>query len=398
MKTIRPARRIASLKGYAFAEVKTRVAKLRAQGYDVIDFGVGDPTVPTPPLVREACKRAVDARAASGYPSYEGSPELRRAIAAWLERRFGVALDPDTEITATIGAKEAVCHFQEAVVDPGDVVLCPSPGYPPYVRGAFLAEGRPHHVPVWRESGMLPDLGRVPDDVARRARLLWFCNPNAPTGRCASLDELAAIHAWAAAHDTVLASDEAYIDFYYDREPPPSMLQVSRDGVIAFFSLSKRSAMTAYRVGFAAGDRRLVELLRTVKTNVDSGVPWFVEDAAAAALGDEAHVASMRDLYHRNRDTLCAALARAGLEPCRPEGAIYVWQRVPEGMTSLEFAQRLLEPPLPIVVTPGSWIAEPLDDGVTNPGEGYVRMALVPPPERVERAAEHIATMALGPR
>lgn len=396
METIRPSRRLASLRGYAFAELKARVSKLQAEGYDVIDFGVGDPTVPTPPIVREACKRAVDARATAGYPCYEGSPELRRAAARWLQRRFGVELDPDTEITATIGAKEAVCHFQEAVIDPGDLVLCPSPGYPPYVRGAILAEGRPHHVPVWDRSAMLPDLGRVPDDVARRARLLWLCHPNAPTGRCASLEELAAIRAWASERGVILASDEAYIDFYYDRDPPPSMLQVSRDGVIAFYSLSKRSAMTAYRVGFAAGDRRLIEALRTVKTNVDSGVPWFVEDAAAAALDDEEHVDQMREFYRRNRATLCAALARAGLEPCAPEGAIYIWQRVPAGMTSLEFAQRLLQPPLPIVVTPGSWLSETLDDGTTNPGEGYVRLALVPPPDRVERAAEHLATMDLG--
>lgn len=389
---IRPAPRIAALTGYAFAEIGRRVDELREAGVEVVDFGVGDPTVPTPPLVREACKRAVDVHAASGYPRYEGSKALRAAAAAWIERRFSVSLDPGAEVTSTIGSKEAVFNFHEGLVAPGDVVLCPSPGYPPYVRGTLFAEGRPYHVPVWAESGFLPDLDRVPEEVARRARLLWVCSPHAPTGRCLSLDELRRVYEWAAARGIVVASDEAYADFYYDREPPPSMLQVSTDGVIAFYSLSKRSAMTAYRVGFAAGDERLVKVLRSVKTNLDSGTPWFVEEAAVAALSDEAHVEEMRAFYAANRALLCDALEAAGLPRSAPEGAIYVWQRVPDGTSALDFAKRLLEPPLAVVVTPGPWLAEPLDDG-TNPGEGYVRFALVPPSEQVRRAADLIASL-----
>jgi LL-diaminopimelate aminotransferase len=229
--------------------------------------------------------------------------------------------------------------------------------------------------------------------VAERARLIWVCHPHAPTGRCLSRQELANIYEWAARREIAVASDEAYTDFYYDREPPPSMLEVAREGVIAFFSLSKRSAMTGYRIGFAAGDSRLVGLLRSVKTNIDSGTPWFVEEAAIAALGDEEHVVAMRQAYARNRDILCDALAKAGLARSAPQGTIYVWQRVPEGMTSVDFALRLLEPPLAIVVTPGPWLAEPLADG-TNPGEGFVRFALVPPEGAVRRAAERIASLS----
>lgn len=398
METVRSALRLANLRGYAFAEIQNRVTELRDQGYEVIDFGVGDPTVPTPEIVRSACKRAVDDRATSGYPKYTGSMELRSAASRWLKRQFGLEFDAETEITSTIGSKEAIIHFHEAMVDPGDVVICPSPGYPPYVRGTILAEGEPYHVPVWDRSDMLPDLALVPDEVADRAALIWVCHPHAPTGRCAKRSELEQILSWARDRGIVVASDEAYIDFYFDREPPPSMLQLGREGVIAFFSLSKRSAMTAYRVGFAAGDHRLIELLRTVKTNVDSGVPWFVEDAAVAALDDEAHVDEMRRFYQHNRDVLCRAMTAAGLEPCTPEGTIYIWQRVPDGMTSLEFAQKLLEPPVPIVVTPGPWLAEPLDGDGINPGEGYVRMALVPPADLVERAAQRIASLDLGRR
>jgi LL-diaminopimelate aminotransferase len=381
------------LESYAFAELQGRVAELRSSGVEVVDFGVGDPTAPTPLVVREACKRAVDAHAASGYPRYAGSERFRRAAADWIDRRFRVRLDAEAEVTSTIGSKEAIFHFHQAIVAPGDVVLCPSPGYPPYVRGTVVAGGVPYQVPVCESSDWLPDLGRMSPGIGRKARLLWLCQPHAPTGRCATLDELSRLYAWAAERGIIVASDEAYTDFYYDREPPPSMLEVSRDGVIAFFSLSKRSAMTGYRVGFAAGDRRLVQLLRTLKTNMDSGTPWIVEEAATAALGDEQHVEQMRAVYGRNRTVLCDALQAAGMARCAPEGAIYVWQRLPSGVKSVDFALRLLEPPLALVVTPGPWIAEALEDG-TNPGEGYVRFALVPPEASVRRAAERIARLS----
>ncbi len=391
---IRPAKRVNALRGYAFAQLQARVAELRAAGHEVLDFGVGDPTVSTPETVRKACKAAVERRATAGYPRYSGNDEFRHAVVSWLQRRFGVKLDEDAEITSTIGSKEAVAHFPQGIVDPGDIVLCPSPGYPPYVRGTLLAGGTPYHVPVWDQSDMLPDLARVPDEIVARTRLLWFCHPHAPTGRCATLEELQRIYFWAAERGIPVASDEAYIDFYFDRPPPPSMLEVARDGVIVFFSLSKRSAMTGYRVGFACGDPRLIDLLRAVKTNVDSGTPWFVEDAATAALNDEEHVLAMRNMYAQNREALCQGLAAAGFQPCRPQGTIYIWQRVPAGITSLDFALRLLEPPMPIVVTPGPWISETLDDG-QYPGAGYVRFALVPPPNQVKKAGERLATLTL---
>ncbi len=392
------SKRVRSLGGYAFAEVDREVERLRERGIEPTDFGVGDPTDPTPEIVRRACQRAVDEHARSGYPSYIGSKAFREACAAWMERRFGVRLDPAAEICSSIGSKEAIFHFAEGFVDPGDVVLCPNPGYPPYYRGTLFAEGVPFPIPLRPEDGFLPDLeALVPADVARRARILWLNYPNSPSGRVAPPEYLERAVAWARRRGIIVCSDEAYSELYFTPDPPRSALEFGREGVVVFQSLSKRSAMTGYRVGFVAGDQRIVDVFKKVKTNVDSGTPNFVQEAAIAALSDESHVAAMRDEYRRRRDALCAGLARAGLDPCVPEGTIYVWQRLPAGVGSVEFARRLLAPEVAIVCTPGAWISQE-EPGGTNPGEGYVRFALVPSLEATRAAAEKLARLSLGGR
>ena len=392
---IRASRRIASTGAYAFAEVDAAAERLRAAGVDVIDFGVGDPTDPTPALVREAVKGAVDARARSGYPSYVGDPGFRAAAARWMEGRFGVALDPATEVTTTIGSKEAVFHFPLSLVDPGELVLIPSPGYPPYSRGTRFAGGEAWFYPVRREDGWLPRLDAIPDEVARRARLLWINYPNSPSGALAPLSFLEEAAAWCRARGIVLASDEAYSEFYFGTERPRSARETGKEGVVAFFSLSKRSYMTGWRIGWAAGDPRIVALFRKVKTNIDSGTPTFIQDAAAAALGDEAHVEAMRTEVRARRDVLCGALKAMGLPDCTPPATLYVWQRTPEGMSGVEFAKRLLDPEVAIVTTPGEWISDALADG-SNPGAGYVRFALVPSLEDTRRAGERLRRVRLG--
>jgi LL-diaminopimelate aminotransferase len=389
------SRRVRSIGGYAFAEVDREVEKLRERGIEPVDFGVGDPTDPTPEVIRRACRRAVDEHARSGYPSYVGSKPFREAVAGWMKRRFGVDLDPAREIASTIGSKEGVFHFHEGFVDPGDVVICPNPGYPPYYRGTLFAEGVPYPIPMRAEDSFLPDLEKVPEDVARRAKILWINYPNSPTGRVAPADYLGRAVSWARRRGIILCSDEAYSEIYFTPDPPRSALEFGKEGVIVFQSLSKRSAMTGYRVGFVAGDARIVDVFKKVKTNVDSGTPNFVQDAAIAALADEAHVAAMREEYRRRRDVLCEGLARAGLDPCVPEGTIYVWQRLPRGVSSVEFARRLLAPDAAIVCTPGAWISQVGPDG-TNPGEGYVRFALVPSLEATRAAAEKLARLSVG--
>lgn len=388
-----PSTRLQSIGGYAFAEVDREVERLRASGIEPTDFGVGDPSSPTPPRIRTACALGIERHAATGYPPYPGNLAFRRAVADWVQRRHGVGLDPETEVTSSIGSKEAIFHFAECFVNPGDVVIAPSPGYPPYKRGTLFAEGTTFYYPLTRENGFLPDLDGIPDAIADRARILWVNYPNSPSGRVIDRDAMARIVRWAAEREIILASDEAYSEIWFTEEPPPSALEFGRDGVVVFQSLSKRSAMTGYRVGWVAGDERIVAAFRKLKTNLDSGTPSFVQEAAIEALADETHVEAFRREYREKRDLLCEALVATGLPDCTPEGTIYVWQRAPEGVSGVDLARALLAADIACVVTPGEWISDPLPDGrggTSNPGAGHVRFALVPELASVRSAAERI--------
>ncbi|MBN2553871.1 MAG: aminotransferase class I/II-fold pyridoxal phosphate-dependent enzyme [Spirochaetales bacterium] len=387
------SQRLRGIGTYAFAEVDKKVEELKARGITPIDFGVGDPTAPTPQIVRRAAAEGLERRKSSGYPSYIGEAEFREAVAAWVERRFAVALDPQTEISSTVGSKEAVFNFHEGILDPGDVVLCPSPGYPPYTRGTLFAEGIPCQVPIRKEGNFLMDLSEIPEETARKAKLLWLNYPNSPSGATADQRYYREALEFARRYELIIASDEAYSEIYFG-DPPISILNVAREGVLVFNSLSKRSAMTGYRIGWVMGDPDLVANFRKVKTNIDSGTPTFIQDAAVAALSDEEHVLGFREQYRQKRDILCAALIAAGLEDCTPPATLYVWQKVPEGFSSLEFATRLLDEKTAIVTTPGDWICEPTAAG-ENAGQGYVRFALVPSIEDTRLAAERISRLRL---
>ncbi|MHC4548168.1 MAG: aminotransferase class I/II-fold pyridoxal phosphate-dependent enzyme [Planctomycetota bacterium] len=386
------AARIRSLPAYPFAVLSRKVAELRRAGIRPVDFGVGDPTLPTPAVVRERLKTAVDERAASGYPSYIGSPEFRAAACAWMRRTLDVDLDAETQVTTTIGSKEGIFNFPLGFVDAGDVVLCPSPGYPPYPRGTLFAGGTPYHLPLLRENRFLPDLEAVPAEIARQARILWLCYPNAPTGAVAPPGFFERAIAWGRANDIIVVNDEAYIDLYYG-ERPRSILKCGTEGVISFFSMSKRSAMTGWRIGWTAGDAGIISVFRDVKTNIDSGTPTFIQDAAVAGLEDETHVAEMRADYGAKRDLLAAVFDEIGLDACAPESTIHYWQRLPDGLDPLAFAQRLLDPEIAVVCTPGPWIAEECAGGV-NPGARYVRFSLVPSQEETRRACDAIRAHA----
>jgi len=386
---VEPSQKVQSIGSYAFAEVDKMVAKLRAEGIEPIDFGVGDPQDPTPDFIRDAVKRSVDERKTSGYPDYVGSKEYRTAIAEWVQKRFKISLDPEKEICSSLGGKECVFNFAQGFVNPGDIVLCPNPGYPPASRGAIFAGGRPVYLPLLEENDFLIDLEAIDKEIIKKAKILWINYPSNPTGAVATDDFFKRVIDFGHDNNIIIASDEVYADIYYEN-PPRSILEFSREGVVSVYSLSKRSNMTAYRVGWITGDEEIISIFKKVKTNIDSGTPWIVQDAAIAALQDETHVQEMRIKYKKKFDVLCAALSDVGLIVQPPKATFYLWQKGRPGESSLDFAKKLLSKNLAIVTTPGAWISKEID-GV-NPGEGFIRFAMVAPLEKVKEAADRIRT------
>jgi acetylornithine aminotransferase len=370
---------------YPFVRIEQAKREAAAAGVEIFDFGQGDPREPTDPLIREALAGAL--AETRGYPKAEGLPELREAIAGWIERRFGVAADPAAEIVPTYGSKEAIFSFAQVVVDPSsgkDTVLVTEPGYPVPERGALFAGARVVHVPLLEENGFLPDLDAVDDEVLERTAILWLNYPNNPTAAVApaALYERAA--SLAREHDFLLASDEAYTELWF-HDPPPSALQVSdRANVVVFNTLSKRSSMTGYRSGFVAGPRWVMDALRQFRPTVGTAPQEFVQRASVVAWGDEEHVVRAREVYARKREVLLGALDALGWRVAGSEATMYLWVETPAGENSEEFATRLLEHG--VVVAPGAYLGPS--------GEGYVRIALVPTIEDCERAAAILQGLA----
>ncbi len=387
---IKTSDKINSLSGYAFAEVDNEVAKLRQQGINPIDFGVGDPQDPTPEVIRKAAKKAIDKRASAGYPSYIGAEEFRSTISEWMKKRFNVALDPDKEITSSIGSKEAVFNFPEAFINPGDYVISPNPGYPPYERGTLFAEGKNFLYNLTEENDFFPELDKIPEEIVKKARILWVNYPNNPTTQTATKEFYKEVIDFGVDNDIIIASDEPYTENYYD-EKPISILEVGRKNVVVFQSLSKMANMTCYRVGWVCGDENVISVFKKLKTNIDSGTPTFLQDAAIAALRQDSYMDSLRKNYKIKRDLLIKAMTDAGLPNCMPKGTIYIWQKGPKGLSSVDFAKKFLDPEVAVVTTPGAWISK--DNKGINPGEGYVRFALVPTIEDCKKAAEKIKNM-----
>jgi succinyldiaminopimelate transaminase len=366
---------LSSLGAYPFVQLEEAKREAAGRGVELIDFGVGDPREPTPELVRRALIDALGET--STYPLAQGLPELRAAVAAWVSRRFGADLDPDREVIPTLGSKEAIFSLAQVVVDrraDRRLVAVPEPGYPVYERGALFAGAEPYAVPLREENAFLPELDAVPWE---RVAIFWVNYPNNPTGAVAPLDFYERLAALAREHDFVLASDEAYSELWFET-PPASALQLAdRRNVVVFNTLSKRSSMTGYRSGFAAGDPELIGAMRAFRPSVGTAPQEFVQRAAIAAWSDEEHVEATRERYRRKREILLDVLARKGLRVAGSGATMYLWVEVPAGESSESFAHRLLEHG--IVVAPGSYLGPA--------GEGYVRVALVPSLEDCRRAA-----------
>lgn len=369
---------------YLFAQIDAKRDALRAQGVDVISLGIGDPDQPTPDHIVDAMVAAIGDPKNHQYPDYAGSAAYRAACASWMEHRFGVEVDPQREVLALIGSKEGIAHLHTAFVDPGDYVLAPSIGYPVYSGGATLQSANTYFMPMREEDGFLADFSQVPDEVLGRAKIMFLGYPNNPTGACATEEYFDRAIAFCLEHDLLLAHDNAYCDICFDGYRAPSILERprARECCIEFFSLSKSYNMTGWRIAFACGNERAVSALGTVKNNLDSGQFTAVQDAAIAALtGSQDCVAELCALYGRRRDLVVGALRSIGVECNAPKATIYVWAKVPAGETSASFATRLLEK-AHVVVTPGS--------GYGPGGEGYIRISLTTPDDRLLEAAQRM--------
>jgi acetylornithine aminotransferase len=368
---------------YPFVRLNQAAAERRARGLEVIDFGMGDPREPTDPRIIQALRDGVRER--MGYPAAAGLPELREAVAAWVGRRFGVALDPDRQVIPTLGSKEAIFSFAQVVLDrPAgkDTVVVTEPGYPVSGRGAEFAGARVEALPLLEVNGFLPDLDAVPASTWERTALLWLNTPNNPTGAVAPLDVIGRAAELSRRHGFVLASDEAYSELWFD-VPPPSALQLDDlTGVVVFNTLSKRSSMTGFRSGFVAGDPELVAALRRFRPNVGTAPQEFVQRASVVAWSDEAHVERARAAYGRKRALVLDLFARTGVRDAGGPATMYLWVAAPAGETAEEHATRLLSHG--IVVAPGSFLGPS--------GEGYVRYALVPTEEECARAVQILET------
>lgn len=386
---IRAAQRMARIPPYLFAEIDRKVAAKRAAGVDVITLDIGDPDLPTPDVVVQAAARALHDPANHRYPSYYGLRSLRVAMAQWYGRRFGVELDPDAEVLPLIGSKEGIAHLPIALVDPGDVVLCPDPGYPVYVTGTIMADGEPYRLPLRADNGFLPDLAAIPGDVAKRARLLWLNYPNNPTAAVATDDFFHAAVAFCREHGVVLAHDAPYTEIAFDGYRAPSVLEYegAREVAVEFHSLSKTYDMTGWRVGMCVGNAEVVRLLGQVKTNVDSGVFQAVQIAAIAAMEEPAEELQRRNGVLRRRHVMVRdALAAIGVEVSLPRASFYLWAPVPAGFDSIGFAAHVLDE-VGVNVTPGV--------GFGPSGGGYFRVSVTAPDERVEEACARLRGLRL---
>ncbi|MGE5587179.1 MAG: LL-diaminopimelate aminotransferase [Clostridia bacterium] len=382
---IQEARRITNLPPYLFAEVDRQIARVRERGVDVISLGIGDPDFPTPPHVVARLREAAEDSANHRYPSYEGLRAYRAAVAGWYERRFGVELDPDTEVVSLIGSKEGLAHIPWCFIDPGDLALVPDPGYPVYATAVMLAGGDPFPMRLRPENEWLPDLESVPEDVRAKAKLMFINYPNNPTAATVDGTEFfESVVEFARAHSIIVCHDAAYSEITFDGYQAPSFLQVpgAKEVGIEFHSLSKTYNMTGWRIGWAAGCKEVIGALGRLKTNLDSGIFQAVQYAAIAALETPLeHFAQVLPAYAERHRKVVAALNRLGWDLKPPKGTFYVWAPVPRGYSSIEFSRHVLDK-AGVFVTPGV--------GYGSAGEGYFRISVTIDDARLEEAISRL--------
>jgi len=381
---MRTASNLNNLEPYLFAQIDAKRDVLRAQGIEVISLGAGDPDYPTPKHIVDAMAEAIRRPANHRYPDYAGSPAYRQACADWMKERFGVSLDPASEVLALIGSKEGIAHTHTAFVDPGEYVLAPAISYPVYAGGATLMHAHTWYMPMSAESNWLADFESTPTDVLQKAKIMFLGYPNNPTGAIASPEYFDAAIDFARRHDLLLVHDNAYCEIGFDGYRAPSLLERpgARDVAIEMFSLSKSYNMAGWRIAFAVGNAESIQALGTVKNNLDSGQFTAIQEAGIAALrGDQQCVRDICALYQSRRDLVLDALHAIGIDCEAPKATIYIWAKVPEGYSSADFAEKVLQE-AHVIITPGN--------GYGPSGEGYIRIALTTPDDQLLEAVRRI--------
>jgi LL-diaminopimelate aminotransferase len=381
--TVELASRIKHLPPYLFASIDKMKQQAKKKGMDLIDLSIGDPDMPTPSHIIRAMKKAVENPAHHRYPSYEGMLSFREAVAGWYKKRFRVKLDPHTEVLSLIGSKEGIGHIPLAFVNPGDIVLVPSPGYPVYPVGPLFAAGKSYIMPLRKENDFLPDLDAIPVKVLQKARLMFINYPNNPTSASASQGFFREVIKLALKHNIIVCHDASYTEIYYNRRPL-SFMQIpgAKEVGIEFHSLSKTYNMTGWRIGFAVGKKEVLAGLGKIKTNLDSGIFQAVQEAGIVALGTEdALLTKIRNVYRERRDVLYSGLKHLGMDLSKPDATFYLWAGVPSGFDSMGLVSHLLNK-AGVLATPGN--------GFGSAGEGYVRFALTASADRIKEAVERI--------
>jgi LL-diaminopimelate aminotransferase len=378
--------RMDKLPPYLFVEINKKIAEKKAKGIDIISFAIGDPDMPTPQhIIDKICQEAhnpVNHR----YPETAGLPELCQAIAKWYKRRFGVDLDPSKEVLPLLGSKEGIGHISFCFVDPGDLVLVTDPGYPVYSTSTVLAGGEPYFIKLTEERGFLPDLEAIPKKVAQKAKILWLNYPNNPTGAVADLDFFNKAVNFAKKNDLAICHDAPYTEVAFDGYRPHSFIEAygAKDVAIEFHSLSKTYNMTGWRIGMAVGNQKMIDVLFRFKSNLDSGIPQAIQYAAVEGLtGSQDSVTEQSIIYQRRRDKLVKALTEIGIKPFVPKATFYIWARVPEGYTAVGLTTELLDK-ANVAVTPGT--------GYGSAGEGYIRLSITLPDNRLEEGIRRLLT------
>lgn len=375
-----------SLPPYLFARIEQKISECRERGIDIINLGIGDPDLPTPTHIIDRMAQSIYDRVNHQYPSSVGLLEFREAVAEWYDMRFGVDLDPKTEVVSLLGSKEGIAHVSFAYLDQGDLNLVPDPGYPVYGIGTLLAGGTPFLMPLKKENGYLPVLADIPSDVARQAKLMFLNYPNNPVGVVADPQFYAQAIDFARHYDILICHDAAYSEMAYEGLRPMSILQMAgaKEVAIEFHSLSKTYNMTGWRIGWAAGNPQAIEVLGRFKSNVDSGVFQAIQCAAIEALrGPQECVAQANQIYALRRQVAIAGLKRMGWQVTPPQASFYFWAPVPKGYNSASFAEAALEK-ANVIITPGS--------GYGQYGEGYFRMALTVDQGRLQEAFDRMYT------